>query len=639
MSQRVSNPNRRVPHRSPKKNPTPPDSVLREAWGRDLPLKRTAQDLGIPHVRLRKNWVRLFGLDVYKARGKRLQAESAARVCRENAKTRTYRTVQVPCSKCAVSQDLRANQAAHLDRSKFVCDDCRYDRACPVCQKRVSGAVGLSAHLSRSKDEAHRAYQDQQRASKWEGKTEPRDFVTCRECGFRGETLANHIQKHGLTAATYREKYGESTPIRSDACRENRSAAIKKALSIQDRTGTKETTCPDCGCPHQVNKHYGPRHDHRCGECRAWAEALRWENLREPFDYVECVECGYRAENLTSHITNAHPTYREDYPEVVIVALNSPIRDKSELRGRVLSEETRRRMSVNAGRWNKGLTKDTHPSLQAISEKMVGRVPWNRGLTRETDPRVQAAAAKIRLYVGENRPWDNGLRIDLSSEDMAPVLDSKGRVDWKKVSDHGLPGTAVRRYMDEHDLKVSPDNRRAASDAQIIRLDKEVFEPFKLKNGKVDRRRAAEGIGHGVGVITREALRHGIEIAHRRVAQPKCLQAISKALGDSTFTEEWKDWRFVSLKGFRYRYDGFFPAHNLVVEFQGYQHYTWPNRYHKSYSQFLAGRQRDRLKRGLVEAVPDLVFLEVREDEPYDDVSYLQGRLVQLGVSPCLRET
>lgn len=47
-------------------------------------------------------------------------------------------------------------------------------------------------------------------------------------------------------------------------------------------------------------------------------------------------------------------------------------------------------------------------------------------------------------------------------------------------------------------------------------------------------------------------------------------------------------------------------------------------------SEYLALRERNRIKRELIEAAPDLMF-EVREDEPYDDPSYLRGRLVELG--------
>ena len=43
-------------------------------------------------------------------------------------------------------------------------------------------------------------------------------------------------------------------------------------------------------------------------------------------------------------------------------------------------------------------------------------------------------------------------------------------------------------------------------------------------------------------------------------------------------------------------------------------------------------RERDRIKRELVEAAPDLTYFEVREDEPYTSVDYLKGRLRERGL-------
>jgi hypothetical protein len=40
-----------------------------------------------------------------------------------------------------------------------------------------------------------------------------------------------------------------------------------------------------------------------------------------------------------------------------------------------------------------------------------------------------------------------------------------------------------------------------------------------------------------------------------------------------------------------------------------------------------AMRERDRIKKFLVEASPDLSYFEVTEDEPFTDVMYLRNRL------------
>ena len=84
-----------------------------------------------------------------------------------------------------------------------------------------------------------------------------------------------------------------------------------------------------------------------------------------------------------------------------------------------------------------------------------------------------------------------------------------------------------------------------------------------------------------------------------------------------------------------FRFDGYFPDFGLIVEFHGHQHYIFPNAYmiNESYlPDYIALRERDRIKRELINASPDLLYLEVLEDEPYTDVSYLRGRLAALGI-------
>jgi len=109
-----------------------------------------------------------------------------------------------------------------------------------------------------------------------------------------------------------------------------------------------------------------------------------------------------------------------------------------------------------------------------------------------------------------------------------------------------------------------------------------------------------------------------------------------KLWGGLPYEEEWKSWRFVNpLTGHRFRFDGYFPDMCLIVEFQGYQHYTFPNAFmvDESYlPEWDKLRERDRVKRELITNAPDLIYFEVLEEEPYDNVDYLRGRLVGLGV-------
>jgi len=49
-------------------------------------------------------------------------------------------------------------------------------------------------------------------------------------------------------------------------------------------------------------------------------------------------------------------------------------------------------MTTKRSSWNKGLTKETHPSIARQSRKVSGRPAWNKGLTKETDDRIKRMA-------------------------------------------------------------------------------------------------------------------------------------------------------------------------------------------------------------------------------------------------------
>lgn len=471
---------------------------------------------------------------------------------------------------------------------------------------------------------------------------EGQDFVVCRECGHQGHKLYRHIQKHGLTTEGYLDKY-PSAPMRCLTVTQQQSTTrvARLAAVAPSWQATKMVVCPGCGAEHAVGKFMGSLHDLRCPQCKAVAVAAafhRFDGKSEPADYITCLDCGYKAENLTSHVHSVHPGYRERHGDAPLVALQSAVRDKTALQGKVLSEGTRQRMSDNAGRWNKGLTKETHPSLARAAEKMQSKPSWSKGLTATEDPRLAETARKLALYVGEGRPWDNGLAANLTLADFQPFMDTEGRVDHHKVvGATGVSWVTVRKYIVDLGLVQTRKYIADAADDRTIRLDKDVLEQFQLLNGKVSIGKAMSVLGHAFKVIQRECNRHGLSTFHRHIRQTLCLDAVSVALGGLLYEQEWASMRFTNPPtGRRFRFDGYFPSKGLLVEFQGHQHYTFPNAYmiDESYLPvYEALRERDRIKRELVEAAPDLTYFEVREDEPYTDVMYLRGRLKELGFS------
>jgi hypothetical protein len=383
-------------------------------------------------------------------------------------------------------------------------------------------------------------------------------------------------------------------------------------------------------------------HDLRCAVCRVLGDiaedASRWEGKDEGTDFVVCRECGHRAENLTSHVQSAHPELVGRYHVVhgasPMVAFGSSIRDKAALRGRTLSDETRDRMSANAGRWNAGLTKGTDARVASAAEKMRGRVSWSRGLTKETDARLQSTAAKMRAWMAAHPEHGAKHAAALTPEDFEPYLDAQGRVD-RRAAEEGLGHSwrTLFTYMGELGLATSDIHIKARADAATIRIGREDLLRFALGNGKVSIGAAMSGLGHSFPVIKRECVRHGIETFHRRIQQTLCLDAVSKALRGVAYVQEWKSWSFTNHKtGHRFRFDGYFESVNLIVEFHGHQHYTFPNAFmlDESYQGLWEEScWRDAEKERLVTDA-GINYLVVREDEPFTDASYLAGRMYGL---------
>jgi Zn ribbon nucleic-acid-binding protein len=564
----------------PKSRTSPADTY--EAFATDEPFKSVAKRLGVSPNTLRKWWVERFGQDPFTARGKRLQAEAAVEAGRGRAgQTHRLREVEEPCAACGSPVLVNLLQKARLLR--VLCETCSdlergVDRRCPVCGVGCVGAKGLSGHFhQKSQDAAHQAYSLEEERGLWEGKVEGEDYVRCLVCGHRGVRIDLHIQaEHGLGLEEYRDRFPGSL-ITARALREVRATSARNQPS---RAGlTKEVTCPSCLDPHLVALTSSVK-DSRCPECRAKDEDDYWSSKIEGREYVTCLVCGYRTEDsLVSHIRNSHPelerVYKETFPGARVVSFESSLRDRSHLKGKPLKEETKSKMSVNAGRWNKGLTKETDERVAQAALNMVGRKSWGKGATKDSHPGVLSTSVKMR-ELRLVRHWTNGNEVNLTRDQLLP---------------------------------------------------------FARKNGKISVGKAIASLGHAFVTIRRECEKHGLAISNTAVLQSICLETLSQVLGGAPYETEWHESRFTNpTTGRRFRFDGYFPSHNLVVEFHGYQHWTFPSTYIEDEDQYAALQERDRIKENLIHSDPTLRYFLVREDEPYADPDYLRGRLIDEGI-------
>jgi len=507
---------------------------------------------------------------------------------------------------------------------------------CPICKFEVSNQRGLASHF-RQQAKTHPDYNTWIENEKWSNKISMADYVTCLECGFKSESLARHLKAvHNISASDYKNKYGDASLIRATKLTQRRKLAAKNRDGGFGKGDTKIITCPKCKTPHEVSKFFSLIiHNPLCYSCQESEEILKWENLSEPQDFVSCLECSYRAENLTSHINNSHSSYREKHPHALIVSLKSSIRDSSYKIGTHQTDETKKKMSENAGKWNLGLTKETDGRVAKISEQLIGKTAWNKGETSKTNLSVARTLESLKKFYSENdKTWDNGLKANLTLEDFKPFMDSEGRVDhFAVIEATGLNWVTVHKYIKELSLEKTKRYFNQRVENQLTKIDKEILLRYSLQNGKIFIGKVIAELGYSYKVVKRECQRHNLKTFTRSIRQASCLNVVAKVLNDLFYIPEWQSTKFKNPKtGYRFKFDGYFPEIGLVVEFHGHQHYIYPNIYHKTEEEYLIQRERDKVKEEMVRANPNLKFFKVQEDEPFDNGDYIRGRLVESGI-------
>lgn len=203
------------------------------AFHSDEPFKAVAKRLGISPNTLRTKWTETYGAQAFEKRSKRVQQVGAlvfGKRSRGLSKSQTL--VESSCEGCGQTVSLSKTQLARF--SRVLCTSCDevergVDCHCPVCGFGCAGVKGLASHMARPQNgrvEEHQAYLLVQEKNIWEGQVEGEDYVTCAVCGFKGETLNNHLKLHSLTSEQYQFQH-PGFPLRSSQLTARRSAAAR----------------------------------------------------------------------------------------------------------------------------------------------------------------------------------------------------------------------------------------------------------------------------------------------------------------------------------------------------------------------------------------------------------------------------
>jgi predicted transcriptional regulator len=377
-----------------------------------------------------------------------------------------------------------------------------------------------------------------------------------------------------------------------------------------------------------------------------------WEGKAEGRDFVRCLVCGHRGARIDRHLSSEHGLglleYRVRFPEAPVQA--DRLREAK-------AESAVQQHTENPRKGQKRVIRCPSCSLPrevgltfapSVHEEMcpdcVDEARWGSKVEGKDYVVCQECghrAASLVSHIRNAHPDLEGRYLEEFPGARVLSTGASSKSDWNRRTEANSWRTGLTKETDERvaasaeKLAVTMSEVRANKfwrSTDLIELTSDQLDPFKLKNGKVSVGKAMAALGHAFVTIQRECHRLGLEVSRGHIKEAACLDLISQVLGGAPFETEWSpDWALNPETGWHFRYDGYFPNQNLIVEFHGYQHWTFPSYYIETREKFEALQARDALKETLAKAA-DIPLLVVREDEPWQDLDHLRTRVA--GVIP-----
>ena len=158
-----------------------------------------------------------------------------------------------------------------------------------------------------------------------------------------------------------------------------------------------------------------------------------------------------------------------------------------------------------------------------------------------------------------------------------------------------------------------------------LNLTKENLLPFVDENGAVIPLKAAKALHIARGTVLYYCRKLGLPTRNKLVWQRYVLDSAAEVYG--VYKWEWSDPKIVNPEtGWAFRFDGYFPEHNVIVEAHGEQHYRYSESWHGTLENFHKLRERDAYKRQAVEE-RGYRYVRVRTTDPIQDVTFWQRAL------------
>lgn len=338
--------------------------------------------------------------------------------------------------------------------------------------------------------------------------------------------------------------------------------------------------------------------------------------LSDSEDFVCCLECGFKASTLATHL-RTHDLTAKDYLQKHPGAL---IRSHS---------LTRKRSQAIAKSWKSR----KESSKRATKQISCSRCGADHEVSLFLSPKTHNAHCKActealkarkeeQLWHDQKTPDDYVICLECGhrARNLTSHIRSKHSMSWYKET-----------YPDA--LLVALNCRSRDKEALQLKASVEDLKPFMDDKGSVLVAQAAKEFGCAQNTMKRLCRRLGIPTRNRLAFQKRALESVSQVLGGLSYEWEYQDPAIRSPKtGYCLRYDGFFPHVNLLVEAHGIQHEKFVPYWHKTQDKFEYRKYLDRYKekRALEEGYRLLIVRQSQEN--WKESSWLVEKLKELRV-------
>jgi hypothetical protein len=342
---------------------------------------------------------------------------------------------------------------------------------------------------------------------------------------------------------------------------------------------TKVQHCKRCNEELIVSKYALNDFDRYCDSCKIALNNEKFIGIKD-IDYVECPGCGFRSKSLEGH-------YRKDnggmnswkkceytrkelikqFGDFRIFCKNSDLKAKN----------TRRQNS-----WYKNRKK----TIKQMSKSFLKHIDL-KGKTKKSSAIIRKMCETKQKHFADGT--------------VQPHNKGKTKESYKPLVNAGRNIVVARK------LKFWRSNVR------IIPL--EVLEQFKNEKGEIVVSKVLANIKISFQTLIKNIKHYNLKYQTKsKIFQETTLKRISDLIHSDYISEVTFKKLNKPTDGKHHRFDGYFPEENLLVEVQGYQHYNFPNNYHKTLEAFETQKENDEYKKQKA-LEHGFKFLEIKDSD------------------------